>query len=123
MLNYSLQNLMHWEGFQYYINDLMSLRAYFSKYYYETTGNYRYTGSWKFHKNIGKSYGISYVPLFTPEASDYLCQETALSTISILHLGLYFRLLTATNTAWGVTYKDIFTQSKGVEVWPKSISF
>ncbi|MDL5513345.1 DUF3570 domain-containing protein [Arenibacter sp. M-2] len=108
----------------YYLNDLMSLRAYF-RYYYDDWGVSAYTASLEIPIKISEKFTV--FPMYryyTQTASDYFYpKETALSTYEYYTSDYDLSEFNSNQYGFGITYKDIFTQSKVWKFGLKSISF
>ncbi|WP_247094951.1 DUF3570 domain-containing protein [Arenibacter sp. S6351L] len=108
----------------YYLNELISLRAYF-RYYYDDWGVTAYTGSLEIPIKISDKFTV--FPMYryyTQTASDYFYpKETALSTYEYYTSDYDLSEFDSNQYGFGVTYKDIFTQSKVWKFGLKSISF
>lgn len=108
----------------YYLNDQMSLRAYF-RYYYDDWGVTAYTGSLEIPIKISEKFTV--YPMYryyTQTASDYFyAKETALSTYDYYTSDYDLSEFDSNQYGVGITYKDIFVQSKVWKFGLKSISF
>ena len=108
----------------YYFNELISLRSYF-RYYYDDWGVTAYTGSLEIPIKISDKFTV--YPMYryyTQTASDYFYpKETALSTYEYYTSDYDLSAFNSNQYGLGVTYKDIFTQSKVWKFGLKSISF
>lgn len=108
----------------YFLNDLMILRTYF-RYYYDDWGVNAYTGSLEIPIKISNKFTV--VPMYryyTQSAADYFyAKETALSTYEYYTSDYDLSKFDSNQYGFGITYKDIFTQSKVWKFGLKSISF
>src|SRR5690606_14688286 len=108
----------------YYLNELINFRAYF-RYYYDDWGVTAYTGSLEIPVKISDKFTI--YPMYryyTQTASDYFyAKETALSTYEYYTSDYDLSEFDSNQYGLGITYKDIFTQSKVWKFGLNSISF
>ena len=108
----------------YYLNELINFRAYL-RYYYDDWGVTAYTGSLEIPVKISDKFTI--YPMYryyTQTASDYFyAKETALSTYEYYTSDYDLSEFDSNQYGLGITYKDIFTQSKVWKFGLNSISF
>jgi len=108
----------------YYLNDMIILRAY-TRYYYDDWGVTAFTGSLEIPIKISDKFTV--YPMYryyTQTASDYFYpKETALSTYEYYTSDYDLSEFNSNQYGVGITYKDIFTQSKVWKFGLKSISF
>ena len=108
----------------YYLNELINFRAYL-RYYYDDWGVTAYTGSLEIPVKISDKFTIYHMyRYYTQTASDYFyAKETALSTYEYYTSDYDLSEFDSNQYGLGITYKDIFTQSKVWKFGLNSISF
>ncbi len=108
----------------YYINEIFALRAY-ARYYYDNWGITSYTGNIEVPIKISEKFTV--FPMYryyTQTASDYFYpKEVALSTNRYYTSDYDLSSFNANQYGFGISYKDIFAQSKIWKLGLKSINF